>query len=112
MSGTQQKRCGPKGGSKNPRVQKARRLRLKGLGDADLLNLGYTRNEIARSFIPNSVSIHQRCRVCGSKAIVDFERVCMACQMTARLKRERDEQKHTETVFENFEHPAILKAKN
>lgn len=112
MSGTQQKRCGPKGGSNNPRVQEARRLRLKGLGDADLLNLGYTRNEIARSFIPNSVSVHGRCKANGCKAILDQDGICMACKMIARMKLERDELKRTDEFFQTFEHPAILKAKN
>ena len=118
MSGGQQKRCGPKGGTKNPRIQEARRLRGRGKTDADLLALGYTKNEIARSFIPNSVSTRARCRACGWKAILDEDRVCMACQMVARIKREERERvevkKPVEVVvercYEHFDHPAIIRS--
>ncbi len=118
---TQQKRCGPKGGTKNPRLQEARRLRKNGKTDSELLALGFTRNEIARSFVPNSVSIHVRCRVCGSLAIVDADKVCMACELIAKLKREgRQDQEPFEIVQRgrppierplNLDHPAILKPK-
>lgn len=91
----QQNRKGPKGGTKNPRLIEARRMRSNGATDAELRNAGFTSNEIARSFVPNSVSIHQRCRVCGCKAIVNEDRVCMGCEMLARMKREeRERQKH------------------
>jgi len=114
----QKKRCGPKGGSKNPRIQEARRLRSRGKTDADLLELGFSRNEIARSFIPNSVSVHARCRVCGWKAILDEDRVCMACQMLARIKREERERTEVkkpvevvvEMCYEHFDHPAIIRS--
>lgn len=122
MTGGQQKRCGPKGGTKNPRLQEARRLRSKGKTDADLLALGYTRNEIARSFIPNSVSKHARCRVCGCKAILNEDRVCMACELIAKIKREGlQEPEVYEPVKKgrppivrpvNMDHPAIIKSKN
>ena len=94
---TQQKRCGPKSGTKNPRLIEARRMRSKGATDADLLEAGFTKNEIARSFVPNSVSIHQRCRVCGCKAIINDDRVCMGCEMLARMKREERETAKSKT---------------
>ncbi len=122
MTGGQQKRCGPKNGTKNPRLQEARRLRSKGKTDADLLALGYTRNEIARSFIPNSVSKHARCIVCGCKAILNEDRVCMGCELVAKIKREGVQEPE---VYEpvkkgrppivrpvNMDHPAIIRSKN
>jgi len=120
---TQQKRCGPKSGTKNPRLIEARRMRSKGATDADLLEAGFTKNEIARSFVPNSVSIHQRCRVCGCKAIVNDDRVCMGCEMLARMKREERERQQPRPVkseaqivfddrYKHIDHPAILKPKN
>ncbi len=122
MTGGQQKRCGPKNGTKNPRLQEARRLRSKGKTDADLLALGYTRNEIARSFIPNSVSKHARCIVCGCKAILNEDRVCMGCELVAKIKREGlQEPEVYEPVKKgrppivrpvNMDHPAIIRSKN
>lgn len=122
MTGGQQKRCGPKGGTKNPRLQEARRLRSKGKTDADLLALGYTRNEIARSFVPNSVAKHNRCRVCGCKAILNEDRVCMACELVAKIKREGLQEpevyepvkkgRHPIVRPVNMDHPAIIKNKN
>ena len=121
MSGPQQKRCGPKGGSKNPRIQEARRLRKNGKTDYDLLELGYSRNEIARSFVPNSVSIHVRCRVCGCLSIVSDDKVCMGCELKAKVKREGTQKPEVVVPVKlgrppiakplNMEHPAILKPK-
>ena len=118
----QKKRYGPQGGSKNPRIQEARRLRGKGKTDADLLALGYSRNELTRSFIPNSVAKHGRCRVCGWKAILDEDRVCMACELIAKIKREGlQEPEVYEPVKKGrppivkplvMDHPAIIKSKN
>jgi hypothetical protein len=118
----QQNRKGPKGGTKNPRLIEARRMRSKGATDAELREAGFSSNEIARSFVPNSVSIHQRCRVCGCKAIVNDDRVCMGCEMIARIKREgrqRDEPVMPVKLGRppiskpplNMDHPAILKPK-
>jgi ribosomal protein L37E len=106
MTEQKKKGYGPKGGTNNPRIQEARRLRGRGKTDADLLALGYTKNEIAR------------CRACGWKAILDEDRVCMACQMLARLKREERERtevkKQVEVVvercYEHFDHPAIIRS--
>ena len=119
----QQNRRGPKSGTKNPRLIEARRMRSNGATDAELLAAGFTRNEIARSFIPNSVSIHQRCRVCGCKAIINDDRVCMGCEMIARMKREDREQQQPKPIkseaqvvfddrYKHIDHPAILKPKN
>lgn len=112
---TERKKCGPKSGSSDPRITEARRLRRLGATDERLLELGYNRREIARSFIPNSVSIHKRCRACGCLAIVDEDRVCMHCEMVARMKREereRSEPKQTKRVEVqlSFDHPAILRS--
>ncbi len=122
MTGGQQKRCGPKNGTKNPRLQEARRLRSKGKTDADLLALGYTRNEIARSFVPNSVAKHGRCRANGCWAILNEDRVCMACELVAKIKREGlQEPEVYEPVKKgrppivrplNMDHPAIIRSKN
>jgi hypothetical protein len=122
VTGGQQKRCGPKNGTKNPRLQEARRLRSKGKTDADLLALGYTRNEIARSFVPNSVAKHGRCRANGCWAILNEDRVCMACELVAKIKREGlQEPEVYEPVKKgrppivrplNMDHPAIIRSKN
>ena len=120
----QQKKTGygPKGGNKDPRIREARSLRSRGKTDADLLALGYTRNEIARSFIPNSVAKHARCRVCGCKAILNEDRVCMGCELAAKIKREGlQEPEVYEPVKKgrppivrpvNMDHPAIIRSKN
>jgi hypothetical protein len=118
---TQEKRCGPKTGTSDLRIQEARRLRKQGATDADLLNLGFGRREIARSFVPNSVSIHQRCRKCGALAVVDADRVCMACELISKLKREGLQEPEPYEIVRrgrppitkpiNMEHPAILKPK-
>lgn len=118
---SQQNRRGPTAGTKNPRLIEARRLRKNGATDADLREAGFSRNEIARSFVPNSVSIHQRCRVCGSKAIVNEDRVCMGCELIAKLKREGQQEPEVYEPIKrgrppmakpNMDHPAILKPKN
>jgi hypothetical protein len=118
----QKKRYGPQKGNKDPRIREARSLRSRGKTDADLLALGYTRNEIARSFIPNSVAKHGRCRVCGCKAKLDDDRVCMACDLEAKLKREGiQEPEPYEPVKKGrppikkpliMDHPAIIRSKN
>jgi hypothetical protein len=120
MTEQKKKGYGPKGGTKNPRIQEARRLRGRGKTDADLLALGYTKNEIARSFIPNSVSTHARCRANGCWAILNDDSVFMRCEMVARLKREKRERETqlqpvkeeiiVEQGYEHFDHPAILKS--
>lgn len=118
---TQQKRSGPKTGLSDPRIQEARRLRKQGATDADLLNLGFGRREIARSFVPNSVLIHGRCRIEGCWAVLNEDRVCLACELRVRLKREgRQDAEPYEIVRRgrppitkpiNMDHPAILKEK-
>jgi hypothetical protein len=119
----QQNRKGPKGGTKNPRLIEARRMRSNGATDSELRNAGFTSNEIARSFVPNSVSIHNRCRVCGCKAIVNEDRVCMGCEMKARMKREERERQQPRPIkseaqivfddrYKHIDHPAILKPKS
>jgi hypothetical protein len=118
MTEQKKKGYGPKGGTKNPRIQEARRLRSRGKTDADLLALGYTKNEIARSFVPNSVAKHGRCRANGCWAILNDDSVCMHCEMVARLKREERERTEVkkpvevvvERCYEHFDHPAILKS--
>ena len=71
-------------------------------------------------------SKYQRCVECGCKAIIDSDRFCMGCQMTARLERELEEKKTkvvqaTDSVLSSwssddgyihFDHPAILRPKN
>lgn len=118
----ERKKYGPKSGSSDPRIQEARKLRSKGKTDADLLSLGYTRREITRSFVPNSVAKHERCRVCGWKAVVDEDQVCMACELVAKIKREGlQEPEVYEPVKKGrppivkpliMDHPAIIRSKN
>jgi len=114
----QRRRGGPKGGVSNPRIAEARRLRANGKTDEDLLGLGFTRNELTRSFVPNSVSHHKRCRVCGWKSVVNEDRVCMACELVAKIKREGMQEPEPyvpvkkgrpPAVKPNMKHPAILK---
>jgi hypothetical protein len=70
-------------------------------------------------------SKYQRCVECGCKAIVDADRFCMGCQMTAKMEREFEEKKAnvvqtTDRVLSSwssdgyihFDHPAILRSKN
>ena len=119
---TERKKYGPKSGSSDPRIQEARKLRKKGATDARLLELGYSRREIARSFVPNSVSTHERCRVCGWKAVLDEDQVCMACELLAKIKREGlQEPEVYEPVKKGrppivkplvMDHPAIIRSKN
>jgi hypothetical protein len=118
----QQNRKGPKSGTKNPRLIEARRMRSKGATDSELREAGFSSNEIARSFVPNSVSIHQRCRANGCWAILNDDRVCMACELKARIKREGRQQDEPVMPVKlgrppiskpplNMDHPAILKPK-
>jgi hypothetical protein len=123
MTTEKAKRKGNYNHTKNPRIIEARNLRKRGATDEDLSNAGFTAIEISRSFVPYSSSNYQRCRTCGCKAIVDLDRVCMGCQMTARMEREAREAKMPKKVvpvasppvdngYIHFNHPAIIRRKN
>lgn len=118
-----EKRKGNYKQTKNPRLIEARRLRRNGATDEDLSNAGFTAIEISRAIVPYSSTSYQRCRSCGCKAIVDLDRVCMGCQMTARMEREAREAKMPKKVvpvvsppvdngYIHFNHPAIIPPKN
>ena len=107
----------------NPRLIEARRLRMNGATDEDLSIAGFTAIEISRAIVPYSSTSYQRCRTCGCKAIVDLDRVCMGCQMTARMEREAREARMPKKVvpfvsppvdnsYIHFNHPAIIPPKN
>jgi len=116
------KRKGKYKQTKNPRLIEARRLRRNGATDEDLDNLGFTAMEISRAIVPCSSTRYQRCRTCGCKAIVDLDRVCMGCQMVARMEREAREAKMgakkvvspppVDNSYIHFDHPAIIPPKN
>ena len=118
-----EKRKGNYKQTKNPRLIESRRLRMNGATDEDLRNAGFTAVEIAKAIVPYSSTSYQRCRTCGWKAIVDLDRVCMGCQMTARIEREAREAKMPKKVLPvvappsgnghiHFDHPAIIPPKN
>lgn len=118
-----EKRKGNYNQTKNPRLIEARRMRSNGATDEDLSEAGFTAIEISRAIVPYSSTSYQRCRTCGCKAIVDLDRVCMGCQMTARMEREAREAKMPKKVlpvvsppvdngYIHFNHPAIIPPKN
>ena len=120
-----EKRKGNYTQTKNPRLIEARKLRKLGATDDDLAEAGFTAIEISRAIVPYSSTSYQRCKECGCKAITNFQRVCMGCQMTARMKRESEENKkatekvfsqwqepHKDDGYKHFDHPAIIRPKN
>jgi hypothetical protein len=118
-----EKRKGNYTQTKNPRLIEARKLRKLGATDDDLAAAGFTAIEISRAIIPVSSTSYQRCKECGCKAIINSQRICMGCQMVARMEREAREAKQPKKPisfvvvpkddgYKHFDHPAIIRPKN